>query len=85
MGKCTVIPDVPVVREAVAYKAQAAFLNILLDGVERLLFRDFHFGISPTRDFDDHVEDAIALVGEEWDIVERRDDRSVLFDVNSMV
>lgn len=33
----TIVPDVPMMREAVAYIAQTAFLDILLDGVVRFL------------------------------------------------
>jgi hypothetical protein len=57
-------------REAVAYKTQSSLLNILFDWVERLLLANFHLRVGPTRNFDDHVEDAIILVGEERDVVE---------------
>jgi hypothetical protein len=60
-----------VVGEAVAHVAQAALLDVLLDGIERLFLGDLHLGISPAGDFDDHVEDAIALICEERDVVER--------------
>jgi hypothetical protein len=59
-----------VVREAVAHVAQTALLDVLLDGIERLLLGDFHLGVGPAGDLDDHVEDAIALIGEERDVVE---------------
>lgn len=37
LGESTVVPDISVVGEAVADVAQAALLDVLLDGVERLL------------------------------------------------
>jgi len=73
-----------VVGEAVAHVAQAALFNVLLDGIERLLLGNFHLGIRPAGNFDNHVENAIALIGKEGDIVERRDDLAVLFDENPM-
>lgn len=36
----TVIPEVALVGKAVSHKAELALLNVLLDGVERLLFAD---------------------------------------------
>lgn len=74
LGECTVVPDVAVVGEAVADKAQATFLDILLDRVEGLLLRYFQLCVSPSGHLDDHVEDAIVLVGEERDVVEGRHD-----------
>ena len=73
------------VGEAVAHVAQAALLDVLLDGIERLLLGDLHLGIGPARDLDDHVEDAIALIGEKRDVMEwGDDDLAVLFDVDAM-
>jgi hypothetical protein len=71
LRESTIIPDIAVVREAVPHVAQATLLDILLDGVERLLFGNFHLGIGPARDFDDHVEDAITLIGEKRNVMER--------------
>ncbi len=70
--------------ETVSNDTQTTFLDILLDGVEDFLFRDLEFGISPSRNFDDHVEDAIVLVGKEGNIVPWRDDRTILFDENAV-
>ena len=72
-----VVPDVTVVGEAVADVTQTALLNVLLDGVEGLLLGDLHFRVGPARDLDDHVQDAIVLVGEERDVVEGRNDGPV--------
>jgi len=58
------------VGEAVADETQLAFLDILLDWIERLLLGDFHLRVGPARNFDDHVQDAIVLVGKERDVVE---------------
>ena len=72
------------VGEAVAHVAQAALLDVLLDGIERLLLGDFHLGVGPAGDLDDHVEDAIALIGEERDVVERGDDLAIVLDVDAV-
>ena len=37
LGESAVIPDVPVMGEAVAHVAQATLFDILLDRIERLL------------------------------------------------
>jgi hypothetical protein len=73
-----------VVGEAVAHVAQAALFDILLDGIKGLFLGNFHLSIRPAGNFDNHVENAIALIGEERDIVERRDDLAVLLDINTM-
>lgn len=85
LGESTVVPDVPVVGKAVADISQPALLDILLDGVEGLVGGHLHFCVGPTGDLDDHVEDAIVLVGKEWDVVERRHDRSILLDEHTML
>lgn len=72
------------VREAVAHVAQAALLDVLFDGVERLFLGDFHLGVGPAGDLDDHVEDSITPIGEERDVVERGDDLAVMFDEDAM-
>ena len=74
LGEGAVVPDVAVVGEAVADVAEAALLDVLLDGVERLLLGDLHLGVRPARHLDDHVQDAIVLVGEERDVVEGGND-----------
>ena len=70
--------------EAVTHIAQATLLDVLLDGVERLLFGDLHLGIGPAGNLDDHVENAIVPICEERDVMERRDDLAVLLDVNAV-
>ena len=72
------------VGEAVAHVAQATLLDVLLDGVERLLLGDFHLGIGPAGNLDDHVEDAIVPICKERDVMERRDNLAVLLDVDAM-
>jgi hypothetical protein len=71
-------------REAVAHIAQTALLNILFDGIERLLLGDLHLGVSPARNFDDHVQDSVVLVCEKGDVVKGGHDSAILFDVDSM-
>jgi len=84
LGESTVVPNVPVVGEAVAHIAQTTLLDVLLDGVERLLLGDFHLGIGPAGNLDDHVEDAIVPICKERDVMERRDDLAVLLDVDAV-
>ena len=85
LRESTVVPDVTVVREAVTDVTETALLDILLDGVERLLLGDFHLGVGPTGNLDDHVEDAIVLVGEQRDVVPWRNDRAILFNENAVI
>ena len=85
LGESTVVPNVPVVGEAVADIAEATLLDVLLDGVERLLLGDFHLGIGPAGNLDDHVENAIVPICKERDVMERRDDElAVLLDVDAV-
>lgn len=72
------------VREAVPDETQLATLDVLLDGVEGLFLRYLHLRIRPAGDLDNHVQDAPALVSEERDVVERRDDAAILLDVNAV-
>ena len=85
LRECTIVPDVTVVGEAVADIAKLSSLDILLDGVERLLLGDFHLGVGPTGDLDDHVEDAIGLVSEQRNVVPRRDDLSLLLSEHTVL
>ena len=80
----TVVPNVTVVGETVANETQTTLFNVLFYGVERLVLGDLELGVGPAGDLYDHVEDTIALVGEERDVVEGRDDGSVLFRVDAM-
>ena len=85
LRESTVVPDVTVVREAVTDVTETALLDILLDGVERLLLGDFHLGVGPTGNLDDHVEDAIGLVSEQRNVVPRRDDLSLLLSEHTVL
>ena len=73
------------VGEAVANIAQSALLDVLLDGVEGLLLGDLHLRVGPARDLNNHVQDAIVLVGEEGDVMEGRDDAAVLLDEHTVL
>lgn len=55
LGEGTVVPDVPVVGEAVAHVAETALLDVLLDGVEGLLLGHLHLRVGPAGDLNDHV------------------------------
>jgi hypothetical protein len=65
------------VGEAVADEAELALLDILLDGVERLILGDLELGVGPAGDLDNHVEDVVGLVGVQRNIVEGRDGGTV--------
>lgn len=39
----------------------------------------------PSWDFDHHVQDSLGLIRVKRNVMERRDDRSILFDINSML
>ena len=71
--------------EAVANETQTALLDVLLDGVERFLLGDLELGVGPAGDLDNHVQDAIALVGKEGDVVEGGDDGSVLLRIDAVL
>ena len=38
--ECTIVPEVALVWEAVTHEAKLAFLNVLLDRIEELIFRN---------------------------------------------
>ena len=80
----TVVPDVAVVGEAVANETQTALLDVLFDRIEWLLLGDLEFSVGPAGDFDNHIEDTIALVCKERNVVEGGDDGSVLFWIYAM-
>lgn len=73
------------VGEAVADETQATLFDVLFDGVESLLLGDFHLGVGPAGDLDDHVEDAIVPVGEKRDVMEGGNDLTVSLDVHSVI
>ena len=85
LGESTIVPDVTMVREAIADETQATFFDVLFNGVEGFLLGDFHLGVGPTGNLDDHVEDAIVLVGKEWNVVPRGNDSAVSLDVHSVI
>jgi hypothetical protein len=84
LRECTVVPDVTVMGEAVANETQTTLLDVLLDWIEWLLLADLELCVGPTGDLDNHVEDAIALVGKERNVVEWGDDGSILFRIDAM-
>ena len=80
----TIVPDVTVMGEAVSNETQTTLFDVLLDGVERLLLGDLELGVGPTGDLDNHVEDAVALIGKERNVVEGGDDGSIVFRIYTM-
>ena len=73
------------VGETVADETELALLDVLLDGVEQLLPGDFHLGVGPAGDLNNHVEDAKVLVCEEWDVMEGGDNGAILLDENAVL
>lgn len=93
--------------EAVPHEAELALLDVLLDGIERLLLADLHtwsalsalrgagrrragrthlhLRIGPAGDLHDHVEDGLAVIGIEGDVVEGRDGHAILLDVDAVL
>lgn len=55
LRESSVVPDVSVVRKAVANVSEFSLLDILFDGVEGLFLGSLHFGVGPAGDLDDHV------------------------------
>ena len=49
---------------------------------QQFLLGDLELGVGPAGDIDSHVQDAIALVGKEGDVVKGGDDGSVLFRID---
>jgi len=80
----TVVPNVPVMGEAVANETQTALFDVLLDGVEGLILADFELGVGPTRNLNNHVQDTIVLVVKERNVVEGGKDGPVLFRIYAM-
>lgn len=113
LGEGTVVPQVTLVGEAVADVAKLALLDVLLDGVEKLLLGDLvgkssvskavhqhgkqkgrpgqawetnlELGIGPAGDLDDHVQDALLLVGVQGDVVEGGDGDAILLNVDAVL
>ena len=84
LRKCAIVPNVAVVRETISNKAQVSLFDVLLDGVEQLLFGDFHLRVGEARNFNDHVEDTVVAVGEEGDVMEGRDHGAILLDEDAV-
>jgi hypothetical protein len=85
LGEGTVVPNIAVVREAVAHETESTLLDVLLDGVQGFLLGDLELGVGPARDLDDHVQDPGVLVGEEGDVVPGRDGNAILLEVGAVL
>jgi hypothetical protein len=69
LRECPIVPDVPMMRETVAHIAQPPLFDVLFDRIERFFLGDLHLCIGPAGNLNNHVEDAVVLVGEEGDVV----------------
>ena len=56
--------------ETVPDESESTLFDILFDRIEQLLLADFHLRVGPSRNFHDHVEDAVVLISEERDVME---------------
>jgi len=54
-------------------------LGVLYDGCQRLCRLEFQLGISPSRNFHNHIEYSVLLIHVEWDIVQGVDPTITLF------
>lgn len=52
-------------------------------GAQLTRFAHLQFGICPTRDLDNHVENGLLLVGVQRNVVEGRDGDAILLNVGS--
>jgi hypothetical protein len=57
---------------------KVAHLNILLDGVERLVTGDLELGVGAAGNLDNHIHQILGLVGPEGDVVKRGHNLAVL-------
>ena len=95
LRKSTIIPEIAVMREAIANVSELTLLDVLLDGVHWFLFRYlhsilvrsspcnrshadksfelayFHLCVSPSWDFDNHIQHRLLLVGIQRNVMER--------------
>ena len=72
-------------RKTVAHIAQPSLFYILFDRIERFFLGDLHLCVGPAGNLDDHVEDAVVLVGKEGDVVKGGNEGTILFDEDSVV
>jgi len=84
LRECTVVPNVTVMGEAVANKTQTTLFDVLFDWIEWLLLGDLELCVGPAGDLNNHVEDAIALVSKEGNVVEWGNDGAILFRIDAM-
>jgi hypothetical protein len=84
LRESAIIPQIPLMREAVPHEPQLALLDILLDRVQQLLFRDLLLGIGPSWDLHNHVQDCLLLISVEWDIMEWGDGDAIFFNEDTV-
>jgi len=74
--------------EAVPHETQFALFDVLFDWIVILVFGNFLFGIGPTRNFDNHVEDLGAVCrggGKQGNVMPGRNHHAVFFKVDAMI
>jgi len=85
LGERAIVPEIALVGEAVADESKFAFLDILLNWVKKFLLADLQFGIGPSWDLDDHVQDCLLLICIERNVVEGGDWDAILLDVDAVI
>jgi len=81
----TVVPEIALVREAVSHISELALLDILFDGIEGFLLANLHLSVGPARNFNNHIEDRLLLVGIKRDIVEWRKWDAIFLDKDAVL
>jgi hypothetical protein len=75
-------------RETIPDKSQFPLFNVLFDRIVVFIFADFLFGVGPSWDFDDHVEDlgtCCGRRGKKRNIMPWRNNDTVLFKEDSVI
>lgn len=85
LGEGTIVVDVAMVRETVAHKSQLSLLGILKNGVQLILLGDLHFGVSPSGNLNNHVQDSLLFIGIQGDVMKGGHGLAILFDENSVL
>jgi len=78
LRESSIVPRIAFVVLDVGHEAELAILDVLADGVELFSCGDFQLAVGSTRDLAHKVEQRLLFVGEQWEIVPRRDFLSIL-------
>ena len=88
LRKSTVSEWIPMMRETIPDESQFPFLYVLFNRIQILVLGNFLFGVRPTGDFYDHVENlwgSRRRGREEGDIVPGGDGHAIFLKVNAVL